>query len=175
MTSRLLVDKIEGKSTSSTIDFPSGTVVQQVNYTDVLGSGDRPYQSVNSQTFGHCSNFDISITPKFSSSKIYYAASLNLFGNSSSTYAYAQVYRSVGGTDTALSTADNNYGHVAITGNTYMQCPIVLIDSPNTTSQVTYKLFIRSHASGGTVYLGWTSSASSGENNVQNVVMEIRA
>jgi|9_EtaG_2_1085328.scaffolds.fasta_scaffold08332_4 hypothetical protein len=173
--STLSVDTIQGKTTAGSVDFPSGTVVQQVNYTDVLGSGNRPYQSVNSQTFGHCSNFDISITPKFSSSKIYYSASLNLYGNSSSSYAYAQVYRSVGGTDTALSTTLNNGGHVAITESIYMQCPIVLIDSPNTTSQVTYKIFIRSHSSGGTVYLGWTSNASAGENNVQNVVMEIRA
>ena len=173
--STLKVDTIQGKTTAGTVDFPSGTVVQQVNHTDVLGSGHRPSQSVNSQTYAHCSNFDISITPKFASSKIFYSGSLNLYGNSSSTYAYAQIYRSVGGTDTALSTALANSGHVAISESVYMQCPVVFIDSPNTTSQVTYKVFIRSEASGGTVYLGWTPTSSAGENVVQNVVMEIRA
>ena len=173
--STLSVDTIQGKTTAGTVDLPSGTVVQQANHTDILGSGNRPYHSVNSQTFGHCSNFDISITPKFATSKIFYAGNFNLFGSSSSTYAYAQIYRSVGGTDTALSTSYANGGHIAITQSIYMQCPIVFIDSPNTTSQVTYKLFVRSESSGGTVYVGWTPNASAGENNVQNVVMEIRA
>ena len=62
MTSRLLVDKIEGKTTAGTVAMPSGHVIQvlQGEVLTQISNSSSSYGSVVSQA----------ITPKFSSSKI---------------------------------------------------------------------------------------------------------
>ena len=62
MTSRLLVDKLEGKTTSGTIQMPAGHVIQvlQGEVLTQITNSSSSYGSVVSQA----------ITPKFSSSKI---------------------------------------------------------------------------------------------------------
>ena len=173
MTSRLLVDKIEGKSTTGTVDFPSGTMVQQVNSVDNASVSDRVYQTTTSQSATHFSNFDITITPKFASSKIFYTGSFSVYGNSSA-YIYLYLYRHVsGGSATRISTSA--HGNGAVSQNVYQMFPLVQMDSPNTTNAVTYKIYARSH-NGGSVYVGWENTAGAALDNQTNFcVFEIRA
>ena len=64
MTSRLLVDKIEGKTTSSTVQMPSGSVIQIQNAT-LAGASN----STTSTSFTD-TGLTLNITPKFATSKI---------------------------------------------------------------------------------------------------------
>ena len=63
MTSRLLVDKIEGKTTSATIQMPAGHIIQTVNTsftTEVTENGSSFVDT----------GLSLAITPKFSTSKV---------------------------------------------------------------------------------------------------------
>ena len=65
MTSRLLVDKIEGKTTASTVQMPSGSVIQVVQNTPTTTS----HVTVTSTSMVEVSTtMRTSITPKFASS-----------------------------------------------------------------------------------------------------------
>ena len=68
MTSRLLVDKIEGKASSGTIQMPAGHIIQTVEsqgiFTEVTTTGS---SFVNS-------NMQLAITPKFANSLILFKA-----------------------------------------------------------------------------------------------------
>ena len=148
-----------------------GNIIQQVNSTD-NGTANRPYQSSSSTSFTHLSNFDLTITPSSTSSKILYVGSFNLFG-SNSGYAYIAIYRHVAGGSAVYLPTNATFGHVAISQQTYMQCPVVLVDSPNTTSAVTYKVHVRSHNGSGAVYVGWTNSGTPNDNNTSYAALEI--
>ena len=65
MTSRLLVDKIEGKATAGTVEMPAGHVVQVVHNYDrnVINTTANSYSELHT-------NLRTSITPKFATSKI---------------------------------------------------------------------------------------------------------
>ena len=64
MTSRLLVDKIEGKTTSGTVQMPSGHVIQTVFVHSTTRT------AVSSSTYTNVS-LTKAITPKFVNSLIY--------------------------------------------------------------------------------------------------------
>jgi len=65
MTSRLLVDKIEGKSTSSHVIMPAGHVIQQVRYVNTSSS-----HIQTSSTSNVATGIKVTITPKASGNKI---------------------------------------------------------------------------------------------------------
>ena len=67
MTSRLLVDKIEGKTTSGTIQMPSGFVVQTIMHR----SGSVATHNTTN-TVELSSDYRATITPKFQNSKIFF-------------------------------------------------------------------------------------------------------
>ena len=65
MTSRLLVDKIEGKSTSSHVIMPIGHMIQQVRYVNTSAT------SINTASTSFvASGIQVTITPKASGNKI---------------------------------------------------------------------------------------------------------
>ena len=144
MTSRLLVDKIEGKTTSGTIQMPSGHVIQ--TQSSVITA------TTAHTTTTYTDSISATITPKFSTSKIMVWATASLFGEiSSSTYLWfsSRLVRSVGGTTTAIfndHTATNSLMHGwgqrsssgALESGVYDT--LQFLDSPSTTSQITYKI-----------------------------------
>ena len=67
MTSRLLVDKIEGKSTSSAVQMPSGSIVQVG--TQVAVNGLQTYATTTTYT-AVGNGLIASITPRFAGNKI---------------------------------------------------------------------------------------------------------
>ena len=147
MTSRLLVDKIEGKTTSGTIQMPAGMITQIVQE-----------QSSARYTTTSTSYADIglsaSITPKFSTSKVLILCAIACEvrgGNQYYVSGRAKIQR--GSTDVFTSEmlgadrATINSGSSASSANHFLQH----LDSPSTTSATTYKVQGLSTASGYTV------------------------
>jgi len=139
MTSRLLVDKIEGKTTSGTIQMPSGHIIQTVRMT--------PTNTANSTTSTSYvdTNLSLSITPKFSNSLIIITVSASWLITGSSFFYY-RLYRN--GSDISLDHQINgDYGSngMAFSAST------TYTDSPNSTSSQTY--LIKLKTTGGTAYI----------------------
>ena len=164
MTSRLLVDKIKGKTTASTVQMPAGMTLEGFSYTRVTST---------SETFVD-TGCSVAITPKFSTSKILIICK-NTFETHSNVNARAglRLLRD----STNIAEIDNmiayNYvsGEASVTGGTGVG---LVIDSPSTTSQITYKTqFNRNVDSGGTVYCNADDSSSYERSRGSIIVMEI--
>jgi hypothetical protein len=139
MTSRLLVDKLEGKTASGTIQMPSGHIIQTVRMT--------PTNTANSTTSTSYvdTNLSLSITPKFSNSLIIITVSASWL-ISGSSFFYYKLYRN--GSDISLDHQINgDYGSngMAFSAST------TYTDSPNSTSSQTY--LIKLKTTGGTAYI----------------------
>ena len=142
--------------------MPSNTIIQVVqtfkNNTDSTSSG----------SFADISGFTVSITPSATSSKILYSGHLYLgFSGAEGNF---RLTRTVGGTATEIGNSsvvdDDADGAFAIGGGSqYPPATFSFLDSPNTTSAITYGL--KWHMHSGTMYLnrtwdnGWFHGASS--------------
>ena len=85
MTSRLLVDKIEGKTTASTVQMPSGSILQ-MQTGQLAGSS-----SQSSSTSYTDTQLSVNITPKFATSKIFVLTNQQV-GVTKSTVQLASAY-----------------------------------------------------------------------------------
>jgi len=143
--STLKVDTIQN---TSGVDN-QGKIIQVVNFTNAVGQ----YSSGSGSFLD--TGFSITITPKFSNSKILINVSAR--GYSSSHYVYFNLYR--GGTSLSGEAATGNglAGPVAYQGGGWQQVTFFYQDSPNTTSAVTYDLYGRTAS--GTLYVGQNASA----------------
>ena len=138
MTSRLLVDKIEGKTTSGTIQMPEGHLVQTV----------RMATSTTASTTGSSyvdSNLTLAITPLFSNSVILINVSASWL-ISGSSFLYTQLYRN----GSSISASDQIHGDYGSSGISHTSS-YMYTDVPNTTSTQTY--LIKFKTTGGTAYV----------------------
>ena len=140
--------------------------------------------STTSSSYTDISGFSVNITPSATSSKILVQAAMRVSGIDEE--AYLQMIRSVGGTDTAIGNGTGG-NHASFTqlvcwsaGNGYYDyhdVPFLILDSPNTTSAITYKLqWGRQQSS--TLYIGrtgysTTASSYSGSSSNTIMVMEV--
>ena len=96
----------------------------------------------------------VSITPSSSSNKVLVSVNLGQVGGREDCYAGFTLFRTIGGTSTDLLIGDAGGGSrpsvtlVGVTNNfesynTY-SASFEFLDSPNTTSQITYKIKVRS-------------------------------
>ena len=113
--------------------------------------------STSSGSFADISGFTVSITPSATSSKILYTGHLYL--GFSSAEGNFRLTRTVGGSATEIGNAsvvDNDvHGYFAIGGGSqYSPGTFSFLDSPNTTSAITYG--IKWHMHSGTMYLNRT-------------------
>ena len=150
MTSRLLVDKIEGKTTSGTIQMPSGTVIQA------------RYSSSTTRVASTSSSADVTLmtadafTPKFSNSKIIITCSLyfgywnpngglqvvRAISGGATTYGIGDTGETYSG-GTGFFLADEFVLHTTSTNDTYAMVHFggtVEDTDHNTTSAITYSL-----------------------------------
>ena len=143
MTSRLLVDKIEGKASSGTVQMPAGHIVQ------VVKSGNFQSASVSGTSSSYAtmgSDFSLAITPKFNNSVILIEAALNPYtsgSNNSGTYNISKD----GGSSFIAANATNGFGIVPTHGTasgTYSHFIISCSDTVSSTSTVTYQIYFRS-------------------------------
>lgn len=133
--------------------LPSGTVlqVQSVHKSDTF--------STSSTSFVDLTGMSVSITPKSTSSKILVISDIAI-GINSAIFSYYQVVRD----STPINIGDTASGRVSITGMAYDldnngivdRQSSQFLDSPATTSSVTYKIQVRS-ASTGTMYINRSS------------------
>ena len=118
--------------TLNKLALPTGTVVQTVS------SGEATLLTINSTSFVLA--VSLAITPSSSSNKVF----IQFDGqyqqdDSDNTASYSKLTRTVGGTETSIFNTftgrDRSGGAISWSPN------FGYLDSPNTTSEVTYKLF----------------------------------
>ena len=130
-----------------------------------------------SQTTTTSGNWDatalsVTITPKFSTSKILLMCSGGMNGaaggSDGETYGY-KIYKSVGGGSYA-ETESSAWGQSVYygPGNEYNNLSINYLDSPSTTSAVTYKLYQKRISGSGTASVNRNSN-----NQTQMIALEV--
>ena len=154
MSSELRVDKIvpvDGVPTGG------GGGIVQVKQAEhalrVLYTGSS--YSAGTLASGATGNYSISITPKFNTSKILVSFNCHYDNNTANQRAYVTIYRSVGG-GTPTDIAPGR-GLVEIWNpdqRIQASCMAQYLDSPSTTSAITYTVYARVEGAGGDFYLG---------------------
>ena len=121
--------------------YSPGSIVQ------VLESATATSFTTTSQTIA-ATNLSQLITPKFQTSKFLVSVqwNANLSGNASDG-VQVNIYKSIGGA-TATSCGDEqiSYNGTAGQGSTHHCEYTSLVDTPNTTSQISYQFWARSHS-----------------------------
>lgn len=162
--SRLITNSIRSTSASAdAITFDgSGNATFPANVTcsgtaTGMGGGKvLQIQSVNNSTQVQytstsftVTNLTVNITPTSASSKIFITSQFNLYKSSASADAKVTIYRD----STNLGNATYGFGQFSGLGNAGGVNSIVqTFDSPNTTSQVTYAIYVKMN-SGHNVYV----------------------
>ena len=162
MTSELRVDKIIPTTgvaaNSGNVSYGGGVV--QVVYTHLPSSLGQV--SSNSTSY-YDSGYDVLITPKFATSKILVSVGVQIYATSSQHHSYVGIVRDDNGAP--FSGSGHPAGvlhHTSVlwesggggqAGNVSFQ----YLDSPNTTNQVKYSIYIKSDSSSNTVYINGSS------------------
>jgi len=164
MTGQINVNKIAAR-TGNTITINSGDKISG-DAGSIIAPG-QVIQLVQQQTntvFSTTSSsyvdtgFAASITPKFSSSKIYVIAGLNMYNNATHGVSSTTLYR--GGSRVSDSAT---YGHAygySNAGAHVHHHTFTYLDSPNTTSSTEYKIYISCTSNGGTLKMCVNNSSS---------------
>ena len=124
---------------------PSGKLLQVVTATDLTT------RSTSSTTFVTASNtLSVSITPSSASSKIFILVTGTVYVNTAAVYGSTTIYRN-GSTNLGGGFGlSNNYNGAA---NTIMNMAMSVLDSPNTTSAITYQVYMKITGASGSVFL----------------------
>lgn len=141
--STLFVDIINEKTSGNGVAIP-GHVIQTVSYN--IGQGSPAFTNSTTITVSSGQNVIIgsgTITPKYSTSKIL-VTGFNTVHQSGTGYTYMRVMRD----STIIQTPGNAVGYQHATG-TRISIPVYILDTPATTSQITYSHRVDYH--GGTV------------------------
>ena len=103
----------------------------------------------------------VTITPKYSNSKIYVIATGNGYAATGGDNPLHRILRTVGGTATSIAATDYFHysGHGSGTGGAYVQS---VMDTAQSTAAHEYKVQIRSDNSGGTVYFNVNDTNNQG-------------
>ena len=156
MTSRLLVDKIEGKTTANTVQMPSGSVIQ-VARTYVALSGHISTASTSLVASG----IQCSLTPKFSNSLILVDFSTPMCHTNSGDQLRAAMYIKVGSASISAMSGAGEY-HLAYSNDLKYQ-PIAFSGSYTATSTDTlmFEPYFRNRTQAVAVYLVHSSASYS--------------
>ena len=167
-------------ATSGTIvttnTMPTGSVLQVVSATKTDTA------STGSSTFADITGLSVSITPSSASNKILIIASINLSWANGVSKGGARLMRD----STAIAVADAAGSRLRTTGATYAQienytpftCSSNHLDSPSSTSALTYKWQFNALDNAGTIYVNRASAdpdaTSTGRTVSSITVMEIK-
>ena len=158
MGSTLTVDNIVGATTAASVKLPAGSVLQTQTFQGYNGDGTHTTLSVSSTTYG-ATAVQVSITPKYSSSKIlvtFHAQGFYQEGVVANSVKLA-LYKSVaGGSFSGVSglssgQVSRHIGYMNHANSTTLhQTSFQHLDSPATTSALIYKIYLaRLHSSSG--------------------------
>ena len=155
--STLTVDNIVGATTAANVKLPAGSVLQTQTFQGYNGDGTHTNFSVSSTTLD-ATGCAVSITPKYSSSKIlvtFHGQGFYQDGIVANAVKMA-LYRSVGGGAFAAvpGLPSGLVGrHIAYfnasTASSLFQCSFQHLDSPATASALVYKIYLARLASSG--------------------------
>ena len=136
--------------------FAPGKVLQSVNV--YVSSGDK---TTTSNTFSDLSGVSLSITPSATSSKILLMVNTNMYNTTSGSYWKLRWERDIGGTSTTFGSGSYGLSHArtAVDNDFFGGVGMTYLDSPNTTSAITYTVQIA--ADGGTASFGVNNTPSS--------------
>ena len=98
--------------------------------------------------------FSVTITPKFANSKIKVDFTATVYNTGH--YCYLNIYRN-GTTSLGMDTSNGVTGAIAYYTTFWQNAASFIVDSPNTTSAVTYNLYAKTGA--GTLYVGVSGGA----------------
>jgi hypothetical protein len=164
MTSRLLVDKLEGKTSSGTIQMPAGHIVQSVSF-DRVGSSSSMTGLLVSSSNDFADVMSKSITTKLANSKIFVFMSAVAYDGSNNMRVAVKVLR-----DSTEINGDRFafYGPSSIMYNHV----ISMLDSPSASVGTTLTYKYQARVTGGsTTTIGYGDS--SGGSNANITLMEI--
>lgn len=145
---------------NSTVQASAGSVLQVVQAVSTT-------QTSATTTYVDATGVTVTITPKFSTSKILVIVSASMyFGN---TGGGVQILKN--GSVIFNPSPDNGTGpfYIFIAAAIGSPAPITYLDSPATTSALTYKLQFRAYS--GTAYVNYASGTNNGGSTI--TVMEI--
>ena len=129
-------------SSNTGVTFPDGHVIQYQS-KNVTG-----YYGTSLGSFQHMSGYDLNITPQYNDSKIILNWSGNWYMNNDNRHGYFTIARGstfLGHYITATNGGEGLRLYMsANTGAHWQTVNVYHIDEPNTTSEITYKVYIRS-------------------------------
>ena len=146
--STLTVDNIVGATAAANVKLPAGYVVQ-TQYAQSMTQVSTQTTSLGSPTE---TGLNVTITPKYNTSKILLMISASMTGDGGSAYVNALIKRDntlidlLGGSQANDGVMDYAHNHTG--GRSHFQ----FLDSPATTSAITYKFCITRYGGSGTAY-----------------------
>ena len=154
MSSELRVDKIVPRDGVPTGGGGGIVQVKQAEHALRVQYTGSSY-SAGTKADGSTGDYSITITPKFNTSKILVSFNCHYDNNTANQRAYVTIYRSIGG-GTPADIAPGR-GLVEIWNpdqRIQASCMAQYLDSPSTTSAITYTVYARVEGAGGDFYLG---------------------
>ena len=125
----------------------------------VVTNYDTTERRTNSTSFQAATGIDLKITPSATNSKVLITFGLTL--RSSSSNSIYSIRRTISGTTAALTSEGDYQGYSRLDGSDKSYpCFFEILDSPNTTSQVTYQMYFKNN-SGGYAYINEHGSSYS--------------
>ena len=149
-----------GKVTAPNLVMPAGSVIQVQSYVGMTSF------TTSSGSYVKCTNLQVNITPLSASSKILVIVNAIAYPGTYTRYLYQTIFRTVGGVDTDISgttPASGNdrsgltYFYDSGTSVTRQNVSLQFVDSPATTSQITYSPAVRIGSDSHTITFGQTN------------------
>tara|TARA_B100000941_G_scaffold209882_1_gene153622 strand:+ start:474 stop:1010 length:537 start_codon:yes stop_codon:yes gene_type:complete len=160
--STLFVNNLNTAS-GTDITVASGKTIKAPGMIVQVQSGQTDTQFTKSSSLATFSDVGlaVTITPKFSNSKIFVMATGNGYAAAGADNPLHKIIRTVGGTATSIAATDYMFysGHGDGTGGAYVQS---VMDTAQSTAAHEYKIQIRSDSSGGTVYFNVNDTNNQG-------------
>ena len=149
--SKIYVDEIAGIASPSTVAIP-GHVIQVVE--DTQGSVTNTTSTSYVDT-----TLEVSITPSSTSSKILIVVATTVTNTSTSTATRLSIFRDSTNIGAGGQDASFVYQNNGASGYSWVGAPLQVLDSPSSTSAITYSVKIK--VSGGTGYVNWDDARAS--------------
>jgi len=147
MTSLIKVDSIQtssgGTATASSLGIGGVGKIGQVVQGTLTST------ATSTSTTAADTGLGVSITPSATSSKIYLSCNLGGCRMATNTYMSLWIYRQIGsGGYSSLQKIENGFGYINGSSWQTLTKSQFYLDSPNTTSQVDYKIYFAYNGSG---------------------------
>jgi hypothetical protein len=164
-TGRLVVDNNEIVDSSGEIAIGGGKIIQ---ITNKFTSSEATYSCNNNNVGNPITALNHTITPSATSSKIMVIYNMSFEVHHDSVLRLYRGSTIIGRNTSSTARWSGTFlpGYDADTGSTNRTNTYVYVDSPNTTSAITYKLYtLSSGGSNHTFYLNRTTGSTGGDNH----------